>query len=87
VIQSTSITVTFERRDDGGLRVYSDEVPGFLLNHPNADAVIADVAPALEVILSAMWKTNVTVVPPKHIEHLLQGAIVKEEIETRFAVA
>lgn len=55
------ISVVFEDRSDGGLRVYSDDVPGFVLSHPNADAVMADVEPALKVILSEMLGTPVTV--------------------------
>lgn len=46
------ISVVFENRSDGGLRVYSDDVPGFMLSHPNAELVIADVEPALRTIIS-----------------------------------
>lgn len=49
------ITVILEDRDDGGLRAYSPEVPGFVLSHPNREAVLADIWPALEMILSAIW--------------------------------
>jgi hypothetical protein len=47
--------VKFEKREDGGLRAYCDELPGFILSHANADAVMADVVPSLECILSAMY--------------------------------
>lgn len=57
------ITVRFQRRDDGGLRAWSDDVPGFVLSHPDADAVLADVEPALETILSEMYGARVTVAP------------------------
>jgi hypothetical protein len=46
------ITVVFERREDGGLRAYSDDVPGFLLSHSDAELLLGDVQPALEGILS-----------------------------------
>lgn len=49
------VVVCFEERDDGGLRAYSKDVPGFVLSHPDRLAVIRDVKPALETILSAMW--------------------------------
>jgi len=49
------VVVTFEPREDGGLRAYSEDVPGFVLSHSNAQAVIRDVGPALERILTAMW--------------------------------
>jgi len=48
------IVVVFERRPDGGLRVYSDDVPGFVLSHPDPIAVQADVVPALTGIISEM---------------------------------
>lgn len=54
-----SLTVTFERREDGGLRVFSDDVPGFVLSHSDADAVLADVKPTLEGILSSMLNGRV----------------------------
>ena len=49
------LEVIFEQRDDGGLRAYCDRVPNFVLSHSNADAVLADVEPALELILSEMY--------------------------------
>ena len=55
------LDVIFERRDDGGLRAYCDKVPGFVLSHANADAVLADVEPALETILSAMYGLPVSI--------------------------
>src|SRR4051812_2757930 len=46
------VTVTIERREDGGLYVYSDDVPGFVLSHLDAHGVLADIEPALSVFLS-----------------------------------
>lgn len=46
------ISVVFEARSDGGLRVYSDDVPGFMLSHPDRDLVLGDVEPALQTIMS-----------------------------------
>ena len=51
--RSWKVVVQFERRDDGGVRAWCDAVPGFVLSHRNADAVLLDVQPALEGILSA----------------------------------
>ncbi len=53
------VVVSFERRDDGGLRAYSDDVPGFVLSHRDPVAVIRDIEPVLGQILSAMWGVNV----------------------------
>jgi putative transposase len=57
------ISVVFEERDDGGLRVYSDDVPGFELSHPNRDLVLSDVQPALETIIGEMIGQRVRVEP------------------------
>jgi hypothetical protein len=53
------VVVSFEPREDGGLRAYSSDVPGFVLSHKDPLAVIRDVRPALAVILSAMWGVDV----------------------------
>lgn len=45
------IQVTIERRDDGGLRIYSADLPGLVLSHSDARAVLADLGPALAVLL------------------------------------
>jgi hypothetical protein len=49
------IYVKFELREDGGLRATCDKIPEFRLSHSNHEAVRADVAPALSVILSSMY--------------------------------
>ena len=59
----TKLSVTFLRREDGGLRVYSDDVPGFMLSHADPAAVMRDVRPALEFILGAMLNAVVKVAP------------------------
>jgi hypothetical protein len=58
-----TFSVVFEERPDGGLRVYSDDVPGFFLSHPDRDAVLRDVAPALETIIGSLVGGAVRVVP------------------------
>lgn len=45
------VSVIFERRPDGGLRAYSDDVPGLVLSGHDANAVFEDVIPAIEVLL------------------------------------
>jgi len=49
---SIRIFVNFERRDDGGLRAWSDDVPGLILSHTDIDGVLEDVVTALGVMLS-----------------------------------
>ncbi len=55
------ITVRFQKRTDGGLRAWSDDVPGFVLSHCDPRSVLDDVVPALETILAAMYDCNVIV--------------------------
>ena len=55
------IHVHFEARSDGGLRAWSDDVPGFALSHSNPALVLADVEPVLEVMLSEWCKRPIKV--------------------------
>ena len=49
------LTVRFASRDDGGLRAWCDDLPGFVLSHSDAQAVINDVEPVLEAMLAAKY--------------------------------
>ena len=51
--------VSFEGREDGGLKAYSDDIPGFVISH--VGAVLKEVKPALEKILSCWLKEPVIV--------------------------
>ena len=53
--------VIFEDREDGGLRARSPEFPNFLLSHSDPDLVKRYVQPALEILLSEMWGTKISV--------------------------
>jgi hypothetical protein len=44
------IVIRLLPREDGGLRVCSDDVPGLILSGPNPAAVMSDVWPALLVL-------------------------------------
>ena len=46
------VVVTFERRDDGGLRAYSADAPGLHLSGPDPELVFRDVIPALETLFA-----------------------------------
>ena len=48
------ITLHLERRDDGGLCVYSPDVPGLVLSHADPHKVFANIGVALEAILPDM---------------------------------
>jgi hypothetical protein len=60
-----SITLHLERRDDGGLCVYSPDVPGLVLSHADPHKVFANIGLALETILPDMTinRTRVTRAP------------------------
>lgn len=51
----TRITIVLEVREDGGLQVCSDDVPGLILSHNDPAKIMADVWPAL-VALTA-WRS------------------------------
>ena len=78
--QFTKIVVSFERRDDGGLRAYSNDVPGFVLSHSDPLAVIKDVAPVLERILSAMWGVAVKAAPLPHVGEPSENEEIPESV-------
>ncbi|KMO33874.1 hypothetical protein VP06_15580 [Methylobacterium aquaticum] len=76
--RSYKIVVFFERREDGGLRAWSEQVPGFLLSHRSADAVLSDVQPALEGILSAQLGYEIKTTPLHDIKDALTDCGVLE---------
>lgn len=67
------VTVCFEPRDDGGLRVYSDDVPGLVLSSTDVDGVIEDVPTALSVILSDRFGAEIAVEPLGNIREALEN--------------
>lgn len=74
------IRITFERRPDGGLRVYSDELPGLVLSHAEHAAVLADLRPAIEGLLSgslsaALARAERAEKDRKELYDLAEGAV------------
>lgn len=69
---SPKITVCFERRPDGGLRAYSNDVPGLILSHTDIDGILADVTEALKTILSCKFKASMDVKPLGDIRQALE---------------
>lgn len=57
------LTVNFESRPDGGLRAYSDDLPGVVLSSTDVDGVVQDVTEALKVIVSHLLNAEVEVQP------------------------
>ncbi len=71
--RSFKLTVCFEARSDGGLRAWSDDVPGLVLSHLDADSLLADVPEALKVILSHQWNAEADVRALGDIREALQN--------------
>ncbi len=84
--RSYKVVVQFERRADGGLRAWCDDVPGFALSHRDADAVLADVQPALEIILSAQLGEPFVTTPLGDIRADLERSGVIGSVRARDAV-
>lgn len=68
------LRVNFEPRGDGGLRAYSDDVPGFVLSYSDCDTALDAVVPVLETILSEMFNGQVVVRPLEDIRAQLEDA-------------
>jgi len=73
-VGAKKISVTFERREDGGLRVHSAALPGFALSHSDARLVLADVVPALTFMLTEMYSIPMSVEPLTEIATELEDA-------------
>jgi hypothetical protein len=54
------VAVHIERRPDGGVRVYSDDVPELVLSGLDVVKVLGDVVPAVELILGERMGCTVT---------------------------
>jgi hypothetical protein len=72
------VTVCFESRPDGGLRVYSDDVPGLVLSSMDVDGVLEDVTEALKFILSERLHAQVDVEPLGDIREVLENKKIVE---------
>ncbi len=77
--QTFVIHVRFENRSDGGLRALCDKVPNFLLSHSDPAKVLADVEPALETILSAMYGLPMSVRRLQEVDEALDQQMVMPE--------
>jgi hypothetical protein len=68
----TVVTVTLEDREDGGLRVYSDDLPGLILSGSDRNRVAAQIVPAIEALFAHKGLAGVTVRPAKLISEVLR---------------
>lgn len=70
--RSFKIVVFFERREDGGVRAWCEDVPGFVLSHRDGNAVLLDVQPALEGILTAQLGEPIITTPLSNLREDLE---------------
>ena len=64
-----SITIMYQPRGDGGLRVKSDDVPGLHLSGADPDEVWADIKPAIEMLFRDNHGIEVEVWPMAESVH------------------
>ncbi|MDK8874395.1 hypothetical protein [Paracoccus sp. SSJ] len=67
------VSVIFEQREDGGLRVYSDDVPGLILSSANIDGLLDDVPAVLSACLSHTLGKQITVAPLLELKDILSA--------------
>ena len=60
--QEHTITLKLEFRDDGGLRVWSDDLHGLILSHQDVPKVIEDIGTALPIFMKAWMSKHHTAV-------------------------
>lgn len=60
---NVKITVTFQAREDGGLRAWSPDVPGLVLSGADPAKVMEDLVPAIEAILEQRLDCEVRAFP------------------------
>lgn len=69
------IVVRFVKRDDGGLRAYCEDIPGFFLSGANPRDVLADVPPVIETLMRRNVGLDVEAVPLQHARFELRERI------------
>ncbi|MFC6738951.1 hypothetical protein [Methylobacterium tardum] len=78
------IVVHFERREGGGLRAWCDEIPGFVLSHADVEAVLSDVQPALEGLLTYQLGQRIITTPLADIRAELERVGVIDSVTPGF---
>lgn len=57
------VIVQFAKREDGGIRAWSDDVPGLVLSSNNIEGLLDDIRSAIEVILGHQLGCKVSARP------------------------
>jgi hypothetical protein len=70
----TIVTVTLEDKAEGGLFVYSDDLPGLILSGPDAQHICDCIIPAIEAIFRHKGFADVHVHSEKPLRDVLKLA-------------
>lgn len=70
----TVVNVTLEDREDGGLRVHSDDLPGLILSGSNRDDVWQAITPAITALLARSGVECIAVYSTKPLPEILEGS-------------
>jgi hypothetical protein len=66
------VTVTLEDREDGGLRVYSKDLPGLILSGPDKKEICDLIAPAIKGLLEYKGVHTISVHATRALEDILK---------------
>jgi hypothetical protein len=72
-MELTVVSVTLADREDGGLRVYSDDLPGLILSGADREHTCSLITVAIQEIF-AYQGVDVTVRPAKPLSDVLKSA-------------
>ena len=50
-----SVQIVLECRGDGGLRVWSPDIPGLILSHGDPELLGADIVPLLRILAPSLF--------------------------------
>ena len=67
------VTVTLEDRSDGGLRVFSEVLPGLILSGPDKRAVAESIAPAIQALFEHQGYQILGVHPHQPIPEVMKA--------------
>jgi hypothetical protein len=73
------LTVFLEKREDGGLRVFSDDLPGLILSGREPERIASAIVPVIQRLFEARGYANVSVHPLRPVSELLHGSRQEQE--------
>jgi hypothetical protein len=66
------VTVTIEDRDDNGLRVWSDDLPGLILSGNDRQKICASIIPAIRALFEHKGLQDVAVHSARPVHEILK---------------